>query len=210
MKEESNMASAAILFHIMQLSPKTIFTTREVLQYGRRGTVDQCLHRLVRTKLIQRLARGVFVRDPDLKPSAAKIARIKAAAFGKSVYKHATEILHNLGIDLTKPLEKNLFAISGHSSAFESIHGTLKFHGIAPRKAKLCETKAGRRVFALWHFGDNKRTHKAVKVGCKDLNRTDREDLCRCSSLMPGWLHEYLYERYARKPMPGVYSFAEL
>jgi hypothetical protein len=201
------MATAAILLHILELSPTTIFTTREVLQYGRRAAVDQCLRRLVQANFICRLARGVFVRDPELKPPAEQIAQTKAAAFGKRIYQHATDILHGLGIVLTKPLEKNLFATNGHSSQFESIQGTLKFQGVAQRKGKLCETKAGRRVFALWYLGDNHLTAKVVRNACRDLNRSDREDLRLCSSLMPGWLHEFLYGRYARKSYDDPVSF---
>lgn len=193
------MASAAILLHILQLSPTTIFTTREVLQYGRRAAVDQCLCRLVHINFIRRLARGVFTRDFETTPSAEEIAQAKAVAFGKRVFKHASSILQELGIGLTEPLQKNLFAINGHSSQFESVQGTLKFQGVAQRKAQLSETKAGSRAFALWYFGNNEFTPKAVRYACKDLSGKDRPDLRLCSSLIPSWLHEYLYDRYARK-----------
>lgn len=192
------MAAASVLLHILRLSPTTVFTTRDVLQYGRRGAIDQCLYRMVKTNFIRRLARGVFVRDPHVNPSPEEIAEIKARSFGKLIFRHATNILHDLGIPHSDGKQENRFAINGHSSSFKSIHGKISFHGVAQRKAKLCETKAGRRVFALWHFSENNLIDKAVKVACRDLKRTDRDDLRRCSSLMPAWLHDRCIERYAR------------
>jgi hypothetical protein len=84
-RREPTMATAAILSHIMQLRADSIFTTREVLQYGRRSAVDQCLYLLVKKNMIRRLASGVFIRDPHANPSVEEIARIKAAAFGLEI-----------------------------------------------------------------------------------------------------------------------------
>jgi hypothetical protein len=211
------MASATIIEHILNLDPTTIFTTRDVLQYGTRSAVDQCLYRLVKSSFITRLARGMFVRDPNVEVTLDDIARIKAAAFGRQILEHATRILKELRIK--KPLDHyqsidseddnevrrrqkmysatNTYAIDGHSSRFQSCLGTVEYHGIAPRKRKLSDAKTGRRVYALWYFGDDDRIAPAVHVACRDLNRTDREDLRRASSLMPAWLHLFLRKRYA-------------
>ncbi|HEY9757353.1 MAG TPA: hypothetical protein V6C97_19445 [Oculatellaceae cyanobacterium] len=196
------MATAGIRAHIANLSATTIFTTREVLKYGKRGAVDQCLHLLVRSREIRRLARGVFVQDPNINPSIEEIAQIKAAAFGKHIYKYATEVLHQLHIlrpdDPSTESDGKTFAIDGHSSGFESFRGPIKYKGIAQRKARLCESQTGEKVHALWHFGAEENIEKAVRFVFQSLKREERLKLRSCSSLMPGWLNNMFVERFSR------------
>jgi hypothetical protein len=211
------MAATMIIEHILNLDSTAIFTTRDVLQYGTRSAVDQCLHRLVKSSFIFRLARGVFVRDRNAQITIDEIARTKAVAFGRRILDHATRILSELKVK--KPLEHpqnldheidieprrqqtvyshtNTFAIDGHSSRFQSVLGPIEYHGIAPRKVKLSKTKAGRKVYGLWYFGEDDRIAPAIKAACRDLSRTDRIDLRRGSAFMPAWLHHFMLQRYA-------------
>jgi hypothetical protein len=200
------MATRGIEAHIASIGPTTIFTTRDVLKYGKRSAVDQCLHVMVREGVLRRLARGVFVQDPNVHPTIEEIAQIKAAAFGKKIFKHATDILHEVGSlrqlerDETKENAKprtKLFAINGHSSGFESICGPVRYKGIAQRKTKLCESQTGEKVCALWHLGDSTLIDKAVRVVFRSLNRGERFELRNCSSFMPGWLNDMFVDRFA-------------
>ncbi|HEY9685251.1 MAG TPA: hypothetical protein V6C86_26995 [Oculatellaceae cyanobacterium] len=202
------MATAGIRSHISNLSPTTVFTTRDVLKYGKRGAVDQCLCHLVKMGAIRRLARGVFVQDKNTNPSIDEIARIKAAAFGKRIYKFAADVLSELGILRQKPaideLESNAkaegktFAINGGSSGFQSFQGLVKYKGIAQRKAKLCESAIGEKVNALWHFRTEDQLDRAVNIVFRNLNRTTRLELRACSNFMPGWLNDMFIERFVR------------
>jgi hypothetical protein len=192
------MASAHIEAHILRLEATQVFTTRDVLQYGCRGAVDTCLYRMVKTGFIVRLARGVFVRDPRKQPSIQEIARIKAVSFGRRIFSHATEILKKLGILKAEKAVKARYAIDGHSSSFMTYRGRVRFQGIAPRKAKLCEMAVGKRVYALWHQVAASSIERAVNTATRDLNRFQRSELRRSSALMPAWLHHLCMRRYAR------------
>lgn len=192
------MATAGILAHIERLNPKAMFTTRDVLQYGSRGAVDTCLYRLVKAGTIRRLARGVFIRDRNAKPRVEEIASVKAIAFGKLIHKPATAILQELPIAPPNNPNQKHFVVTGHSSAFETYRGPIVLKGIAQRKAKSCETKVGHRLYALWQFKDNKHFDRAIAITSRNLNRQDREELRRCSSLTPAWLHELFRDRYSR------------
>ncbi len=66
--------------HIFQLPAGQLFATRHLLAYGSRAAVDQALYRLVRSGVIVRLARGVFVRQEAGAglPSALQVAAVKA------------------------------------------------------------------------------------------------------------------------------------
>ncbi|HEY9755440.1 MAG TPA: hypothetical protein V6C97_09775 [Oculatellaceae cyanobacterium] len=196
------MATAGIRTHLANISATTIFTTRDVLKYGKRGAVDQCLHIMVRSGQIRRLARGVFVQDPNTNPSIEEIAQIKAAAFGKNIYQFATDVLHQLGIlrqeEPTKESDGKIFAINGHTSGFESIRGPVEYKGIAQRKARLCESRTGAKVYALWHLGEDEHIEKAARFLFRNLNRTERLDLRGCSSFMPAWLNDIFIDRFTR------------
>lgn len=196
------MASAGIRSHIAHLNYSTIFTTRDVLKYGKRNAVDQCLHFLVKSGEIRRLARGVFVQDPHINPSIEEIAEIKAVAFGKRIYKYATEVLNEIARfpqkDESKEQYGKTFAINGHSSRFETFRGQVKYKGIAQRKAKLCESSIGEKVNALWHLVSDEHIENAVRFVFRNLNRAERLSLRSCSSLMPGWLNDMFIDRFAR------------
>ncbi|HEY9684116.1 MAG TPA: hypothetical protein V6C86_21215 [Oculatellaceae cyanobacterium] len=196
------MATAGIRTHLANIDATTVFTTRDVLKYGKRGAVDQCLHIMVRSGQIRRLARGVFVQDPNTNPSIEKIAHIKAAAFGKNIHKFATDVLHQLGIlreeEPTKQSDGKTFAINGHTSGFESIRGPIKYKGIAQRKMRLCESTTGEKVYALWHFGEDDHIERAARFVFRNLNRAERLDLRGCSALMPAWLNDIFIDRFTR------------
>ncbi|HEY9757243.1 MAG TPA: type IV toxin-antitoxin system AbiEi family antitoxin domain-containing protein [Oculatellaceae cyanobacterium] len=196
------MASAGIRDHIANLNYSAIFTTRDVLKYGKRNAVDQCLHFLVKSGEIRRLARGVFVQDPNINPSIEQIAEIKAAAFGKRIYKYATNVLNQIARfpqeDPNKGQYGKTFAINGDSSGFETFRGPVKYKGIAQRKAKLCESSIGEKVHALWHLGSDEHIEKAVRFVFRNLNRAERANLRSCSSLMPAWLNDMFIDRFAR------------
>lgn len=196
------MATAGIRAHIEGLSPTTIFTTRDVLKYGKRGAVDQCLYMLVKRRTIRRLARGVFVQDKNIDPSIEEIAQIKAAAFARGICKNATDVLCQLALlrqkNLTDESSGKVFAINGRSSSFQSFRGAVIYKGIAQRRLKLCDSKTGEKVHALWHLRDDDHIERAVNSVFRQMNRAERLDLRACSSLMPGWLNDMFVERFVR------------
>lgn len=196
------MATAGIRAHIEGLSPTTIFTTRDVLKYGKRGAVDQYLYILVKRGTIRRLARGVFVQDKNVNPSIEEIAQIKAAAFARRICKNATEVLCKLALfrqtNLTDKSSGKTFAINGRSSSFQSYRGAVIYKGIAQRRLKLCDSKTGEKVYALWHLRDDDHIERAVNFVFRQMNRAERLDLRACSSLMPGWLNDMFVERFVR------------
>ena len=190
------MCTTYIYRHIMRLPRMKLFTTRELLQYGRRSAVDQALYRMVKAKFIIRLARGVFVRDDSRNPSLFEIATVKAAAFGKKLLKHAVSKLVELKLVPRTETVISLFAISGHSSSFLTCHGRVTLHGIGARKAKLCQTEVGQVVNALWHLGESGCTAREVTIASRNFQRTKREQFRQASALMPAWLHNICRFRY--------------
>jgi len=196
------MASAYIQRHILRLPATRIFTTRELLQYGSRGAVDQTLYRLVLAKSIIRLARGVFVRDDSLNPSQETILLAKAAAWGKTVFRHAQKILAPLGLADLSAKQKSTFAINAHSSSFDTRQGRVYVHGIGTRRVKLCQNEAGKIAYALWHLREYNCTKRHVTIATSSFGRTERQEFRLQSAFMPAWLHHLCYFRYAPARVP--------
>src|SRR5579883_660826 len=74
--------------YINGLPPDTLFTTRDVLHCGLRSSVDTVICRLVRMQLIERHARGVFLRTrgKTKEPTLLDIATVKAKSFFRQIY----------------------------------------------------------------------------------------------------------------------------
>lgn len=71
--------------HVHRIPKDVIFTTRELLNYAKRNTVDKTLSEFVKVGYLIRLARGVFIKQGSKIPSIYKIASAKARAFGKEI-----------------------------------------------------------------------------------------------------------------------------
>ncbi|MFY0104189.1 hypothetical protein ABTP95_20360, partial [Acinetobacter baumannii] len=80
----STMARIRRLISSIQLGE--LFTTRNCLSFGSRGSVDQSLYSLVKSGTIVRVVRGVFMRPGSDMPTALQLAKIKAESFGKRIY----------------------------------------------------------------------------------------------------------------------------
>jgi len=190
------MCTEYIYRHITRLPPSTIFTTRELLLYGKRSAVDQALYRMVKAKVLIRLARGVFVRDDSSNPSPLEIAAVKAAAYGKKLFTFGQTLLNEFGLSSANDQTKATFAVNSHSSSFWTIQGRVYLRGIGPRKVALSETEVGQIVYALWHLGASQCSQQEVTTITRNLKRTEREQFRLAASLMPAWLNELCMFRY--------------
>ena len=161
------MCMAYIYRHIRLLPPTQLFTTREMLIYGTRSAVDVALHRLVKSGFIVRLARGVFVQDDSNCPTLLEIVTAKAKAFKMQFAVHAETILHDLKIACSGSASK--FAKNGHSSSFLTIHGRVVFQGTCGRKLHLANSRVGKIIYALWHWGVDRCTLADIRLATSNL-----------------------------------------
>lgn len=149
--------ASKVRLHIECLLDSELFTTRDLLYCGSRNAVDIILHRLVRQRVISRLARGVFIKERRISrwPSVYEIAKAKSAAFGKTIIEHGLNSARLVGLcNLSKlPAVTNIFYSSGASSSFVSVYGVISFQGVSSRKLNLGSSDASRLLRGLWHLG---------------------------------------------------------
>jgi hypothetical protein len=187
------MCTHLIVRHINSIPATEIFTTRHMLMYGIRKSVDSALGRLVADGVIHRLARGVFVRDLSADPTMVQIVEAKLKAWSGTVAVHAKNILGIFHLETGR--YDNVFVKDGSSSSFHTIRGRAYFKNQCARKMRLYEEEVGRKAMALWHLR-TKFFSGAVDILTASFNRKDRELFKLSASLKPAWLTAQCAHRY--------------
>lgn len=193
---------AFVLRHIFGSPPGKIFTTREFLIYGSRTAVDQALSRLVRKGVLQRLARGVFLRH-DSDPANITVwdvAGVKAQSFGKQIAAWGGNNAAELGL-LEPETHEPIFAVNGSSSGFHFGHIFIQFRRTCPRRIRFDDTPGGKAIRALWHLGRGRCTDKHVDIATQSCRRSDREEIRLSFAWIPAWLSSY----FLHLPLPLGY-----
>jgi hypothetical protein len=193
MKSKRIPAPTLILRHINGLPFGQLFCTRDFLNYGPRDSVDQCMYRLVRDKVVFRVARGVFVRlKPGTPiPTAEQIVEAKTKAFGRKLHKHGRNALKHI-LKRTSEQHPHVFATDGATTSFRSIHGTILLVRYAPRKLSLKDAAHGLVVRGFWSAGKGNITQKMFDVVIEGLGRKEKHDLRRSCHIMPAWLADII------------------
>jgi len=197
--------------HLYGLETDQPFTTRELLNYGNRSAIDNCIFRLIEEGVIHRITRGVFVvRKSSGKPphyTQREIAEIKANSFGRKLQTHPFKLAKELAVRLgiIKLGEKfkgecneidSTYETSGPSSSFIYDRKRVYFKKTTRRKIQLGDSKAGLVIRALWYIGALERyllwDEEAQRKVFKGLYGLDRLEIHRSSALMPAWLSDIL------------------
>ncbi|MCW5821801.1 MAG: hypothetical protein KIT34_03305 [Cyanobacteria bacterium TGS_CYA1] len=197
--------------HLRTLEIDEPFTTRDLLNYGNRSAIDDCIYRLIQEGTLHRITRGVFVkrRDNGSHPvfTQREVAEIKAGSFGRKLqthpFKKAKEIAIRLG--LIRPGQKwigecekleTTYEISGPSSSFMYLGKRIYFKKTTRRKIQLGDSRAGLVMRAIWYNGFWNRFavwgFDAQRKAYQGLYGRDRDEIHQSSRLMPAWLSDIL------------------
>jgi len=181
--------------YMNRLPAGQIFSTREVLHYGSRASVDQSLYRLVRDGIVVRLAYGLFRRQiKGMKlPSVDEIAIAKAKAFDKIIFVHGKDAGFELGIE-ESPNRKKIFYVPGSaSSSFLClIQGQrVYFKATAARRLYEGNSRVGRVIRALWQRGASDIDSAVLKKATINLNRDEIRLLRLAAFRVPWWLARF-------------------
>ncbi|MGD9679865.1 MAG: DUF6088 family protein [Candidatus Obscuribacterales bacterium] len=190
-------AVARIRAFIAKLDQDTIFTTRDLLTFGTRSSVDNAVYDLVKLQEIVRIVPGVFsLPGRQQKPTLNELAIIKAKSFGHRIIKHASYIASELGIDQSRvPDDEVWFATSGSTSQFKFGDITIKFKPTSARKMRLGDTCVGQVIRALNYVGWKEVTEHTVAIATAHLSSRNIRRIQALASMMPAWLSSYFLER---------------
>jgi hypothetical protein len=180
-----------IRHHINAMPAGTPFSTRDLLQYGLRNTVDQFTWFLVKTNQLMRLARGIFLKPPEGKfklPTATEIAAVKAKAFGKELFTHGRDAAHAMELEEAANTELT-FSVKGGSTSFDTIYGRIYFRGTISKAIKKGNNPVGLIVRVLKHL-DVELTRPLLSKVTEGLGRSQRNDLKQEVKWMPAWMSD--------------------
>ena len=171
-----------------------LLTRRMLLNFGHPRIVDSIIYRLVHiTGTLVRVAWGCYrKRERTSAVTEEEVAKVKAAAFGKTIVSspHRPLLDAESQIDLPPPTE---FLTSGRSSSFRFGNKDIVFKGASPRKMGLGDGKVARIIRSLWYRGKSKIDEHIVASATKALNSFERIEMGKLSVSMPAWLAEYVY-----------------
>lgn len=194
--------TAAFLRFINGLPKGYIFTTRDLIPFAPRSTLDSALCRMVKGGILERLARGVFrLYDPrNRKVSVRQIAAVKRRAFGRKICTVATfidkediERLDDRGRELLKPSSHTLVSDGRTSSfLFHQDGSRINLKSAAMRINRLGETSAGRMLRDLWLQGCEATTLPDVWDAWDLLSPRDIAKVPALKRLLPNWLVKML------------------
>jgi hypothetical protein len=186
----------------------TPFTSAELLEFGTRASIDQTLSRLVRAGVIERIARGVFVKAEvnrfvgKVMPEPAKVAAAVAKASGSVVQIHGAEAARRFGLSTQTPLQP-VFSTSGPSRVVKVGAMEIRLNHVGSRKLALVGRPSGEALAALWYLGRNGVTPSVVQAIRSKLSTSEFEALR--TSRKPSWMSDAFFaaERH-RSATPRV------
>lgn len=177
------------------------FTNRRFLKLGSRASVDKTLSRLVAEGVIQRIARGVFVRPKEnrfignVMPDVAKVVEVIARDHGETIQVHGAEAARRFKLSTQVPTMP-VFYTSGPSRELRVGNLTIELRHVSHRKLHLAGKRPGLALSALWYLGKNNVDANVVNAIREGLTVEEFEALKHTD--MPAWMAGAL-ERYDKE-----------
>lgn len=170
-------------------------TSQAFMEFGSRAAVDQALTRLVKEKVLSRVARGVYVRPKtsryvgEVPPEPIQVAEAIAAETGSVIQIHGAEAARRMGLSTQVPA-RPIFYTSGPSRCFALGQMEVLLKHVCPRKLALSGRPAGIALTALWYLGKTAVTLETIAHIGSQLPQGEFEALCASTRCMPGWMHD--------------------
>lgn len=153
---------------------------------GHSAAVDKAMSRLVEERAIQRVARGVFVRE--VMPDVSRVVQVIAKDHGETVQVHGAEAARRFKLSTQMPTTP-VYYTNGPSREIRI--GNLKvklMHTSSQRKLQHAGSKPGLALSALWYLGKSNVSAEVLKRIKAGMSEEEFETLR--SSNMPAWMTE--------------------
>jgi Family of unknown function (DUF6088) len=175
------------------------FTPSDFLDLGSRRAVDLTLHRLVRRKILRRLARGLYEyprRHPELGILSPDIQKVAKALAGKNrirLQPAGAYAANLLGLSEQVPA-RVVFLTDGRSRIVKIGRQEIQFRRTTPRNMAAAGRLSGLLMQALRHLGKEHITPARVEHLKRTLPTKERKKLLRDLPLAPAWMHSLFRE----------------
>jgi hypothetical protein len=162
---------------ISKLAARVIFCSKDLLQFASRSQLDNVTCKLVKAKIIVRLADGVFCRndksDPVL-PTLWAIKEAKARVFKRRLAQPEEAVLEKARAN--GKVKPNTVYTTSSNSSMRTIYGRVHYRKTSPRWLKQTSAKGGelltRFLQSFWQKIKDPYTQTAIAalIPYTDLN----------------------------------------
>lgn len=199
MKKHSKSIDSTILSRIYGSRGGGSFTPSDFLDLGSRRAVDLTLHRLIRRKILRRLARGLYEyprRHPELgilSPDLRKVARALAGKSRIRLQPAGAYAANLLGLSEQVPA-RVVFLTDGPSRIVKIGRQEIRFRRTTPRNMAAAGRLSGLLMQAFRHLGWQNITPARMAHLKRTVPPKERQKLMKDLPLAPAWMHPYFRE----------------
>lgn len=185
-----------ILRRVRGNGPGHVFTPKDFLDLGTRGSVDRVLSEAVDDGDIRRIARGVYhypkfnaTLGIEVAPSADQIAQALARKVRSRATPSGAQAANQLGLSTQVPA-KLTYLTDGNDRTVKAGKRTFVFKHVSPKDFDAERSKPAMILRALRYLGKDKVDQDAIDHLRQGLTRTERRELLQRSAYMTDWLRE--------------------
>jgi hypothetical protein len=170
-----------------------VFTPKDLIDFGTRGSIDVALSRLFQSGVIRRIGRGLYdypkVHDKlgVLSPDTDKLAQAVSTQSGNKVFASGASAANRLGLSTQIPA-KPTYATSGPSRVKKVAGRTLALkHARAPLLAGATD-RANSVLQAISYIGKDNINADVIRSLASRLDDRDMKTLSKSRPQMSGWM----------------------
>ena len=199
MKKTTQSVDNSILNRIYGSRGGAAFSPSDFLDLGSRRAVDLALHRLVRRKILRRLARGLYEYPREhrelgrLSPDIEKVARALAGKHRLRLQPAGAYATNLLGLSEQVPA-KVVFLTDGPSRTVKIGRQEIQLRRTTPRNMASAGRLSGSLMQAFRHLGKEHITRERMEHLKRTLPAKERQQLLKDLSLAPAWMHPLFRE----------------
>jgi hypothetical protein len=190
-------AAAKVRRFIFSVPKGKLFTRRELIQCGAsQGIVDQEIGKMIRSKVMVRMAWGVYVRpnSNEQLPTVEQVADTKIKAFGRKNTASAKDVAKEHGLSAHGERVVT-YETDGSPSSFrvfkaDKTCAIVYLRRRPARKLLLGYRTARKAIKALWFVGNGNVREAEISKATALFGRTHRQDFLKSLRWMPGWLSD--------------------
>lgn len=182
----------------------SVFTPMNFLDLGNRAGVDQALSRLVKKKILQRTARGVYTYPKinpllgELAPPPAKVAQAIAKQGSQQLQPTGASAAHQLGLTEQVPAKVE-YLTDGRSRTVQIKRLPVILRQSTPRQLATAGRISGSVIQALRFLKRAHVTEETVQTLRTRLTQVQKAQLLKDIPLAPGWMGP-IFRQIAAEP----------
>jgi len=183
---------------VQNAKPGSILFIEDFLELGSNGAVHTALYRLVKAKIIIRLARGIYAKptfskllSQEVLPGAEEVAIAIAKRDKARLLPTGAHAQNALGLSTQVPL-RIVYLTDGSPRTIKIGKRTIQFKKTTPKNLALKGKISKLVVQALKDIGKDKATAQELEKIQNVLLKEDKQDLKHDIAIAPQWIAELM------------------